>query len=110
MASSVRPTRCSARSAGLRAICWSALCLDGVRWFYGGSDFAYRWIFVWPWIFGIVSAVFLCLGYREWKRLGGDDNYRPPAPWKPEGFEEVADKVKSVPARPRAVMLSMWLG
>ena len=55
-------------------------------------------------------AVFLCLGYREWKRLGGDDNYRPPAPWKPEGFEEVADKVKSVPAKPRAVMLSMWLG
>ncbi len=84
--------------------------MDSVRWFYDGDDFAYRWIFMWSWIFGMISAVFVCLGYREWKRLGGDDNYRPPAPWTESGFEEVADKVKSVPAKPRAVMLAMWLG
>ena len=84
--------------------------MDGVTWLCRGSDFAYRFIFIWPWIFGSISATFICLGYREWKRLGGDDNYRPPAPWLPQGYEEVADKVKSVPAKPRAVMLSMWLG
>ncbi len=85
------------------------ICLDGITHLYGGSDFAYRWIFAWPWLFSIAGSVFLCLGYREWKRLGGDENYRPPAPWKPEGFEEVADKVKSVAQNPRIVMMAMWL-
>jgi len=83
--------------------------MDGVTWLCHGSDFAYRWKFVWPWVFGCISAVFVCLGYREWKRLGGDENYRPPAPWTKEGFEEVIDKVKSVPSKPRAVMTAMWL-
>jgi len=84
--------------------------IDAIQHFYHGSDFAYRWIFVWPWMFNIVSTVFICMGYREWKRLGGDDNYCPPAPWTPEGYEPVADRVVSVPAKPRAVMLAMWLG
>lgn len=88
----------------------AGLCMDAFKWHYGGSDFAYRWVWLWPWVFGIGSAVFVCLGYREWKRLGGDEDYRPPAKWRPEGFEEVADKVKSVPAHPRWVMISMWLG
>ena len=84
--------------------------MDGVKRLCHGSDFAYRWIFLWPWVFGALSAVFTCLGYREWKRLGGDDGYRPPASWSPTGYEEVADKVASVPAKPRAVMVSLWLG
>jgi Na+/melibiose symporter-like transporter len=92
--------------AGLLA----GLFMDAVKRYYGGSDFAYRWIFVWPWVLGSASAVFCCLGYREWKRLGGDDNYRPPAPWTESGFEEVADKVKSHTTKPRLVMVSMWLG
>lgn len=83
--------------------------LDALRRYYGG-DFAYRWLFIWPWIFGIGSAVFVCMGYREWLRLGGDDNYRPPTPWTPEGFEEVTDKVQTAPARPGIVMASLWLG
>jgi hypothetical protein len=86
------------------------VCMDWAMRYYGGSDFAYRWLFVWPWLFSIGSAVFVCLGYREWRRLGGDDSYRPPAPWTAEGYEEVADKVKSAPARPGVVMVSMWLG
>jgi hypothetical protein len=84
--------------------------LDLVQKLCHGSDYAYRWMFVWSWTFGIASTIFICLGYREWKRLGGDDNYRPPAPWLPGGFEEVTDKVVSVPAKPRAVMTAMWLG
>lgn len=88
----------------------AGLSMDGIKWYYGGSDFAYRWIWLWAWAFTVGSTFFVCMGYREWKRLGGDDDYRPPAPWKPEGFEEVADKVKSVPAHPSWVMISMWLG
>ncbi len=86
------------------------VCMSIVRKsYYHGSDFAYRWLFMWPWLFGIVATVFVCLGYREWMRLGGDESYRPPARWTPEGFEEVADKVKSAPPRPSWVMISMWL-
>jgi MFS family permease len=75
-----------------------------------GDPFAYRLLFIWGWIFSCISTVFICLGYREWNRLGADENYRPPAPWLKEGYEEVIDKVKSVSARPRLVMVSMWLG
>ena len=74
-----------------------------------GSDFAYRWTFLWGWFFSCATAVFFYLAYREWCKLGADENYRPPAPWLKEGFEEVTDKVQSVTARPRAVMISMWL-
>jgi len=84
--------------------------LDFVTWLNRGSDVAYRWLFVWPWACSIISTVFICLGYREWKRLGGDDGYRPPTPWTATGYEEVADKVKSVPPVPRLVMLSQGLG
>jgi hypothetical protein len=55
------------------------------------------------------AAVCFYLAYREWKRLGADEQYQPPAPWLPEGVEEVVDKVPSIAARPRIVMLSLWL-
>jgi hypothetical protein len=96
-------------AGGLVAGLLAGLSMDVVQRAYGGSAFAYRWVFAWPWVFNIIATIFLCMGYREWRRLGGDENYRPPAPWKPEGFEEVADKVKTVPSKPRAVMISMWL-
>jgi len=83
--------------------------LDFVQKLCHGSDYAYRWMFVWSWVFGIGSTVFICLGYREWKRLGGDEHYHPPAPWLPQGYEEITDRVPSVPARPRAVMTALWL-
>ena len=69
------------------------LCMDGISILcsnYGfGETFYYRFIFIWPWVCNCLGAVFVCLGYREWKRLGGDDHYRPPAPWTKEGYEEV---------------------
>lgn len=90
------------------------LCMDGVKAIFQGGNwgagFHYRFVFIWPWFFNCISAVFVCLGYREWKRLGGDDYYRPPAPWTKEGYEEVTERVPSIPARPRVVMISMWLG
>jgi hypothetical protein len=85
------------------------LCLDALKAHYG-TDFAYRWLFVCPFVFGIGSAIFVCMGYREWMRLGGDENYRPPTPWAPEPFEEVTDKVSPSPARPGIVIWSLWLG
>ncbi len=84
--------------------------IDIVKRLCHGSDFAYRFIFIWPWFFNTIAAVFICIGYREWKRLGGDEHYRPPAPWTKDGFEEVHDRVPFVPAIPRYVMISMWLG
>lgn len=88
----------------------AGIFMDAVTKFYDGDDFAYRWTFMWAWVFSSISAVFVVLGYREWKRLGGDEYYRPPAPWTESGFEEVTDRVQTVPAKPRAVMLAMWLG
>jgi hypothetical protein len=54
--------------------------------------------------------VFFYLAYREWRRYGADECYRPPAPWLPGGVEELAQNVSSVPTTPRIVMLSLWLG
>lgn len=75
-----------------------------------GDGYRYRLMFVWGWVFSCLYTVFICLLYREWKKLGGDDNYRPPASWKPEGYEEVVDKARSIPSKPRLVMWSLWLG
>ena len=50
-----------------------------------GTDFAYRLIFIWKWVFTCVTGVLICMAYREWNRLGGDESYRPPAPWLKEG-------------------------
>jgi hypothetical protein len=46
-----------------------------------GKDFCYRFIPVWKVPFLCIALVFLLLLYREWKRLGGEKNYRVP------GFE-----------------------
>ena len=105
---------CSANSiitslATIAAGLLAGIFMDGMKWCYGGSDFAYRWGFAWAWVFNCCSTVFCCFGYREWRRLGGDEHYRPPAPWTASGFEEVAAEVKTHPSRPRLVMVSMWL-
>jgi MFS family permease len=81
-----------------------------VSWLNQPPDFAYRLIFAWNIPFNIIITILLIMAYRDWKRLGGDENYRPPAPWSPDGFEEVVDKVKSAPAPPRKTMLAMYIG
>ncbi len=43
-----------------------------------GADYCYRFIPVWSFVFFSVGLVFLLLLYREWKRHGGNANYRPP--------------------------------
>lgn len=71
--------------AGLLA----GLFIDAVKYFCNGSDYAYRFIHVWLTLFAAVSAVFMVLVYREWYRLGGDKHFHPPAPWNPQGIEEL---------------------
>jgi len=66
----------------------AGLFIDAVKIFYG-SDFAYRFIFLWLVIFAGISAAFMVYAYREWYRLGGDKCFHPPAPWNPGGMEEM---------------------
>ena len=45
-----------------------------------GKDFCYRMIPAWSVPFSVLSLLFLCLLFREWKRHGGEINYSPPQP------------------------------
>ena len=84
--------------------------MDLLKWWCHGNDYAYRLMWTWTWPFQIANMFMMVAIYREWKRLGGDANYRPPAPWDPRGHEDVLDdQVKSSPLRPRATMLALYL-
>ena len=67
----------------------AGLFIDAVKTFCNGTDFAYRFIFVWLTLFTGISSVFMVYAYREWYRLGGDKHFHPPAPWNPSGVEEM---------------------
>ncbi|MCX6984317.1 MAG: hypothetical protein NT118_06125, partial [Lentisphaerae bacterium] len=67
----------------------AGLFMDVMKWLCHGSDFAYRFGFVWASVFCAIGVFFLILAYREWYRLGGDRHFHPPAPWSPKGFEEM---------------------
>ncbi len=43
-----------------------------------GADYCYRFIPVWSFIFFGIGLIFLLLLFREWKRNGGDESYKPP--------------------------------
>ena len=68
----------------------AGLFIDVVRYFCNGSDYAYRFIFLWITFFAGIGALFKVLSYIEWHKLGGDKNFHPPAPWDPKGYEEMA--------------------
>jgi len=67
----------------------SGLFIDLVRTLCHGSGYAYRFIFIWITVFSAISALYTVKSYREWHRLGGDKHFHPPAPWSPEGIEEI---------------------
>jgi maltose/moltooligosaccharide transporter len=51
---------------------------------YGGGAFLdymgdYRYIYVWNFVFNVLSLLVTLLVYRRWKQFGGSKNYRPPA-------------------------------
>jgi MFS family permease len=68
----------------------AGLFIDLVRNLCNGSDYAYRFIYLWITVFAVISAFFKVKMYLEWHRLGGDKHYHPPTPWSPKGFEEMA--------------------
>ena len=85
---------CSAQ-AMLRSFCAigagfaAGLFLDLIKWFYHGSDFAYRFNFLWSFVFYVAGTILSIYIYVHWYRLGGDKEYRAPAPWSPNRFEEM---------------------
>ena len=76
--------------------------MDLVKYLCNGSDYSYRFIFVWMIVFGLISTIFLIKVYIEWNRLGGDKHFHPPAPWNPSGIEEM-------PIVPIVVPQTKWL-
>ena len=52
-------------------------------------------MFVWFFGFSVVGILMLYLVFRDWKRLGGDTNYRAPVVYEqpPQGFEVVGEPV-----------------
>lgn len=80
----------------------AGLFIDFFKWVFNGSDFAYRFIYLWIAFFNIIAAVFMILLYIHWYRMGGDKHFHPPASWNPKGFEEM-------PPVPTVGPQSKWL-
>lgn len=69
---------CSALGISLGGVL-SGLFLDALKGRYSNQgDFYYRFVPVWNSVFMSLAALMMILVYREWNRLGGDKNYRPP--------------------------------
>jgi len=66
----------------------TGLFIDGIKWLCRGSDFAYRFNFLWTLFFTVAAAGVALYTYRYWYKLGGDAHYQPPAPWSEKGIEE----------------------
>jgi MFS family permease len=66
---------------------------DLLKWHYNGSDFAYRWLPAWSWLFYTLGLCCLVQVYRSWKRYGGLENYVPPLP----AGSEVGGDVETTP-------------
>lgn len=67
----------------------AGLFIDLMKYLCHGSDFAYRFIYIWLSLGAVIYVIFIIIAYREWYRLGGDTHFHPPAPWDPKGFEEM---------------------
>jgi len=57
--------------------------------FFGGSDFAYRFNFLWTAATSVLMGFVIASLYRQWRALGGDVSFNPPAPWSEKGYEEM---------------------
>lgn len=66
--------------------------LDGLRRvFAADGDYYYRFVPVWTLGFSTIAAVVCFSIFREWKKLGGDKNYRPPIEDKFADFQASSD-------------------
>jgi hypothetical protein len=70
--------------------------------FPGEATFHYRAVPMWALAFSIPAAIMAFITYREWGRLGGYKNYKAPASWNKEGYEEIKQAETKDPS-------SFWL-
>lgn len=82
--------------------------IDLMKWFCNGTDFAYRFIFIWITIFNAIAAVLGIWMYVYWHKLGADENYHPPAPWSPDK-KETMETVPSIGPQARWLKISFCL-
>jgi hypothetical protein len=85
----------------------AGLFVDAMKWACHGSDFAYRFNFVWTTVFGALGAGVTVWLYMHWHKLGGDFHYHPPAPWSPAKQEEL-EVVITVPPQSRWLNCSLY--
>lgn len=84
---------CSAQAL-LRCLCTAVagvaggLYFDVIKDFFHGSNYAYRFGFIWGTFWVLVGAFLAYKLYRQWHALGGDKNFHNPANWSKTGFEE----------------------
>lgn len=74
---------CSANAMVRSVLCLvgglvAGLFMDLMKKVYHGSDYAYRYLPVWSFTFGLLGYVCFLMLYREWKRLGGVQGFVPP--------------------------------
>lgn len=86
----------------------AGLFIDLFKWIFNGSDYAYRFIYLWMTVFVALSAVFLVIVYRQWNQMGGDKGFHPPAPWSPEGVEELP-VVSTIGPQSKYLKISFYL-
>ncbi|MEI8196348.1 MAG: hypothetical protein WCI73_10600, partial [Phycisphaerae bacterium] len=67
----------------------AGLFFQSLKGWFDLADYAYRFNFVWAAGANIIMAVAIYSLYRQWKALGGDRHYHPPAPWSSTGYEEM---------------------
>jgi MFS family permease len=71
---------------------------DLIKWYLGGSNYAYRWIPAWMWICDILAFICLFKVYQGWKKYGGLKNYVPPLPKHAVSETEPKEKVEEAVA------------
>jgi len=84
---------CSAQAL-VRSLCTTVagvvggLYFDVIKDFFHGSNYAYRFGFIWSTFWVIVGAFLVYKLYRQWHALGGDQSFHNPATWSTTGYEE----------------------
>jgi hypothetical protein len=69
----IRNTLC-----GVFAAAFVGWLMDRLKALHGGGDYYLRYAFAWQILFQVAILVVLYLMYREWKKLGGKNGFKPP--------------------------------
>lgn len=69
----------------------AGIFLDFMKTLTSGGDFYYRFVPVWQIFFTAIALFATALVFREWKKLGGDNNFHPPIEDKFSNFRGAHD-------------------